>query len=106
LSFPGSTVEKTGDHLAFRVRKKIFAYYLFDHHEDGMIAFCCKSTLAELQRLIRDDPETFFKPPYVGPRGWVGVRIDLDNVDWDTVRELALRAYQETAPQKLAALAE
>jgi hypothetical protein len=60
---PEITYETVGDgHIAFRIRKKIFAYYLFDHHGDGLIAFCCKSSLSELRRLIRSDAETFFVP--------------------------------------------
>ncbi len=96
-ALPEVTHEIAGEeHIAFRVRKKIFAYYLFDHHDDGMIAFCCKSTLSEQRRLVRDDPESFFVPAYVGPRGWVGIRLDLDEVDWDIVDELARQAYLST----------
>lgn len=93
-------------HLAFRIRKKTFAYYSFDHHGDGMIAFCCKSSLSEQRRLVGDDPDGFFVPPYLGPRGWVAIRLDLDEVDWETVTELARRAYQDVAPRKLAAAVE
>ena len=104
---PETEVEVAGEsHLSFRVRKKIFAYYLFDHHGDGKIAFCCKSTLNEQRRFVKDDPVSFFVPPYVGPRGWVAVRLDLDEVDWETVTDLAKLAYQDTAPRKLAALVE
>jgi len=71
-----------------------------------MIAFCCKSNLSEQRRLVRSDAETFFVPAYVGPKGWVGVRLDLDDVDWEIVTELAQRAFQSTAPRKLAALIE
>jgi phosphoribosylglycinamide formyltransferase-1 len=104
---PEVTHEVVGDgHLSFRIRKKIFAYYLFDHHGDGMIAFSCKSTLNEQRRLVKDDSESFFVPAYVGPRGWVALRLDLDDVNWETVNELAKQAYQLTAPRKLAALLE
>ena len=104
---PESTYDEVGEgHIAFKIRKKIFAYYSFDHHGDGMIAFLCKSTLNEQRRLIREDPESFFAPAYVGPRGWIGIRLDLDEVDWETVAELARLAYQATAPRKLAALVE
>ena len=104
---PEITYETVGDgHIAFRIRKKIFAYYLFDHHGDGMIAFCCKSSLSEQRRLVRDDPESFFVPAYVGSRGWVAIRLDLNEVDWDTVNELARQAFQSIAPRKLAALIE
>jgi predicted DNA-binding protein (MmcQ/YjbR family) len=104
---PESEVEVAGEsHLAFRIRKRIFGYYLFDHHGDGIIAFCCKSSLSEQRRLVKEDPISFFAPPYLGPKGWIAIRLDLNEVDWDTVSELARRAYQEIAPRKLAALVE
>lgn len=101
------SVEVAGEsHLAFRIRKRIFAYYLFDHHGDGIIAFTCKSSMSEQRRLVKDDPISFFVPAYLGSKGWIAVRLDLDKVDWDTVSELARRAYQETAPRKLAAVVD
>lgn len=104
---PEITYETVGDgHIAFRIRKKIFAYYSFDHHGDGKIAFYCKSTINEQRRLVREDSESFFVPAYLGSKGWVAIRLDLDAVDWDTVSELARRAYQATAPRKLATLVE
>ena len=106
-AFPEVDVAPVGDgHLAFRIRKKTFAYYSFDHHGDGMIAFCCKSSLSEQRRLVGDDPDGFFVPPYLGARGWVAIRLDLDAVDWETVTELARRAYQDVAPRKLAVQVE
>ena len=106
-TLPEITYEAVGDgHIVFRIRKKNFAYYLFDHHGDGMIAFCCKSSLNEQRRLIRNDAESFFVPAYLGARGWVGIRLDLEEVDWETVTDLARQAYQSTAPRKLAALIE
>lgn len=106
-SFPETVVDAAGEsHLAFRIRKRIFAYYMFDHHGDGIIAFTCKSSLSEQRRLVKDDPISFYVPAYLGPRGWIAIRMDLDEVDWETVSELARRAYQDTAPRKLAALVE
>ena len=106
-ALPEIEVQVAGEqHLAFRIRRKIFGYYLFDHHGDGMIAFCCKSSLSDQRRLVKEDPVSFFVPPYVGPKGWVAIRLDLDEVDWDTVWELARRAYQDLAPRKLAALVD
>ena len=67
-SFPEVVVEPGGvGHFSFRIRKRIFAYYLFDHHGDGMIAFTCKSSLSEQRRLIREDPDSFFMSAYLGP---------------------------------------
>lgn len=106
-SLPEVKVDVAGEsHLEFRIRKRIFAYYLFDHHGDGIIAFTCKSSLGEQRRLVKDDPITFFVPAYLGSKGWIAIRLDLDEVDWDTVAELARRAYQELAPRKLAALVD
>ena len=50
--------------------------------------------------LTAHDPERFFRPPYVGPRGWIGVRID-DDVDWTEVAELCQDAYRTVAPTRL-----
>src|SRR5260221_7245644 len=106
-SFPEIVIDPAGvGHLAFRIRKRIFAYYLFDHHGDGIIAFTCKSSLSEQRRLVKDDPDSFFVPAYLGSKGWVAIRLDLDEVDWETVEELARRAYQDVAPRKLAAAVE
>ena len=103
-ALPELTVEEACDHLCFRIRKKTVGYYLFDHHGDGIIAFCCKSSLSEQRRLVASDADIFFVPSYVGPKGWVGVRMDLETVDWITIEELACAAYQSLAPRKLAAL--
>ncbi len=106
-ALPETVVGAAGDsHLAFRIRKRIFAYYLFDHHGDGKIAFTCKSSLSEQRRLVKDDPISFFVPAYLGSKGWIAIRLDLDEVDWETISELARRAYQDLAPRKLAALVD
>jgi hypothetical protein len=107
FDYPEVTVEEAGEgHLAFRVRKKTFGYYLFNHHGDGKVAFCCKSSLTEQRHLLREDPETFFVPAYVGAKGWVALRLDLQEVDWDVVSELARSAYLGVAPSTLAALVD
>lgn len=106
-SFPKVEVEVAGDqHIAFRVNKKTFAYYLFDHHGDDRIAFCFKSNLSEQRRQVRDDPENFFVPPYLGSKGWIAIRLDSDELDWEAIADFALRAYQAVAPRKLANLVE
>ena len=106
-SFPKVESEVAGDqHIAFRINKRIFAYYLFDHHGDGRIAFCCKSNLNEQRRQVRDDPDNFFVPAYLGAKGWLAIRLDSDEVDWEIVTDFARQAYQALAPRKLAALVE
>ena len=103
---PEIEIQTLGEHLGMRIRKKSLAYYQFDHHGDGMISLVCKSNANEQRRLIQSDPETFFVPDYVGNRGWIGMRLDLDEVDWETAADLLKRGYQEIAPRKLAALIE
>lgn len=91
------------DHHAFRIRKKTFAYYLNDHHGDGVACACFKSTLERQQELVFRDPASYLIPAYLGPSGWVSLRLDLKAVDWDAVAELLFAAYRMQAPKKLAA---
>ena len=100
------TVTPAREHLAISIRKRTLAYYQFDHHGDGMISLVCKSTPSEQRRLVRTDPETFFVPDYLGAKGWLGIRLDLAEVDWPAVTDSLRHAYQELAPRKLAALIE
>ena len=99
---PEAIAERAGvQHLAFKVRKKIFAYYAYDHHGDGRIALLCKAPPGEQGQLVDEDPERYFVPPYVGSRGWVGLRVDSPRVDWRAVKNLLSVAYVLTAPDKL-----
>lgn len=93
-SLPQVKIEPIGDHLAIRLGKKTLAYYQFDHHADGMISLACKSSVNQRTRLIREDPETFFVPAYLGAKGWIGIRLDLDDVDWEVVTELMKAAIK------------
>ncbi len=100
-SLPEVTVEPVNEHLKISIRKKTLAYYQFDHHGDGIISLACKSNLNDQRRMIRTDPETFFVPDYLGAKGWLGIRLDLAEVDWDAVTEGLRLAYQDLAPKKL-----
>jgi hypothetical protein len=105
-SLPEVTIKAAGEHLGIRIRKKTLAWYQFDHHGDGMISLVCKSNLSDQRRRIKADPETFFVPDYLGVKGWIGIRLDLVEVDWAAVNEILRSAYQVLAPRKLAALVE
>jgi hypothetical protein len=99
---PEASAERAGtSHIAFKVGKKIFAYYTYDHHGDGRIAFLCKAPPGEQARLVKEDPVRYFVPPYVGPKGWVGLRLDTPRVKWREVKNLAFAAYFLTAPDRL-----
>jgi hypothetical protein len=90
-------------HLAFSVRGRKFVYFLDDHHGDGRLALTFKVPQGEQTALIASDPARFFVPAYLGPRGWVGLRIDTGKVDWAEVREFLIESYCLQAPKTLAA---
>jgi predicted DNA-binding protein (MmcQ/YjbR family) len=104
LSLPEATSEFTGQHAGFLVRKKHFAYYLDNHHGDGIVGICCKVLPGDNVRLIDSDPKKFYLPAYLGPRGWVGLRLDHGEVDWEEVREILTHSYLQIAPKGLATL--
>src|SRR5262249_52939026 len=89
-------------HIAFRIGKKTFAYYLDDHHGDGMVSICCKSTRERQAELVERHPGRYYVPDYVGPKGWVALRLDLPHVNWAEVTELKFAAYRLQAPRRLA----
>jgi hypothetical protein len=80
--------------------KKSFAAFLHDHHGDGRLALWCNAPPGVQESLVGMDAEQFFRPPYVGVRGWVGVRLDC-GPDWDRVAEIIEDAYRESAPKRL-----
>jgi predicted DNA-binding protein (MmcQ/YjbR family) len=102
-AWPEVTMERSDSHATFRVRKKVFAYFLDNHHVDGIVSVCAKTELGENRDLARQDPERFYLPAYIGPRGWVGLRLDTRSVDWSEVAGLMLSSYRLVAPKKLAA---
>jgi phosphoribosylglycinamide formyltransferase-1 len=104
LALPEATRVIKGDHAAFLVRKKTFAYFLNNHHGDGIVAVTCKVLPGDNARLAAAHPERFYVPPYIGPRGWVALRLDVGEVDWDEVAELVSGGYQLVAPKRVAAL--
>ena len=102
-AFPEVEREYMGVHARFVVRKKTFAYFLNDHHGDGIVALCVKVVPGENSELIASDPERFYRPAYLGANGWVGLRLDVDEIDWDEVAAFAVNSYRLIAPKRLAA---
>ena len=102
LDLPQARQEITGRHAAFRVRGRTFAYFLDDHHGDGIVGLAAKAAPGAAEALIAEDPERFYRPAYLGHRGWVGVRLDTGAVDWDEVAGLVVESYRLCAPKSLA----
>ena len=103
LKLPEATRVDHDSHAQFLVRKKTFAYFLDNHHGDGIVSLCCKLLPGDNVTLIQNDPKHCYLPAYIGPRGWVAYRLDAGKIDWDHLTELLKTSYMLCAPGKLAA---
>jgi phosphoribosylglycinamide formyltransferase-1 len=104
LAYPETSRQIHGSHAQFLVRKKTFAYYLNNHHGDGVIAITGKVLPGDNKALAAAQPRRFYLPAYIGSRGWVALRLDVGKIDWTEVRELLLSSYALIAPKPLAKL--
>jgi len=100
LALPEAVEKETWGEATFRVREKIFVVASV---EEGSASMSCKAPPGAQEILVGSDPNRFFRPAYVGHRGWVGVRLDA-KTDWDQVADLVEESYRMTAPKKVAAL--
>ena len=89
----------------FRVKNKLFAMYASpaSHHHAGRPALWIFAVSTDQDFVIRARPDRYFKPPYVGPSGWIGAWLD-KNPPWAEIAELVREGYRRRAPKKLAAL--
>ena len=101
LTYPDASVEEGGEHRIYRVRARTFAYFLHDHHGDGETAVSIKIEPGMNLSLIESDPARFYFPSYVGPRGWVSLRLIGRDVDWEEVEDLIEMSYRLVAPVTL-----
>jgi len=102
LDLPEAKRERGDRHATFRVRGRAFAYLLVDHHGDGIVGLVVKAPPAVAESLIDEEPDRFYRPAYVGHRGWVGLRLDAGEVDDDEVTGLVVESYRLCAPKSLA----
>lgn len=101
LALPETSERQSHGAPTFFVRgKRAFLMVLTNHHGDGRFAVWCAAAEGMQGVLVRADPERFFVPPYVGHRGWLGVRLDR-GLDWDELAGIAEDAYAEVAPARL-----
>ena len=101
LGLPETSERLSHGAPTFFVRgRRAFLMVLTNHHGDGRFAIWCAAPDGMQRMLVEADPGRFFVPPYVGHRGWLGVRLDR-GLDWDELAGIAEDAYAEVAPPKL-----
>jgi len=102
LALPEALEKVTWGEPTFRVHEKIFAMFTHDEPDDGHVALWCKAPEGVQEILVSAAPHRFFVPPYVGSKGWIGLRLDVA-VDWGEVADIVNDSYHMTAPKRLVA---
>ena len=103
LALPGTVERLSHGSPGWLIEKgRFFAYFWHDHHGDGeTVAIVRTSGRDEQQQLIEMEPDRYFSPPYHGPAGWVAMRLDRDDTDWDRVGDRIAASWEMVAPRKL-----
>jgi phosphoribosylglycinamide formyltransferase-1 len=99
-SLPQVTI-KHESRASFLAAGKRFAWFLDDHHGDGMICLCVKTDPEEKEVLIEMDPDKYLRPAYVSRFGWMSIRLDRGRVDWDEIAQRLTDSYRIAAPRRL-----
>lgn len=106
LALPESYEKPSHGTQAFGVEGgKMFAYFQQNHHGDGITAVLVRTGGEEEQAmLIESDPGLYYRPAYLDPAGWVGIRLDQPPVDWDHVEQWLGKSWRRAAPKRLTKL--
>lgn len=102
LSLPGVSERLSHGEPAWFAGAKLFATTA-DHHHDDRLGLWCAAPMGAQEMLVSAAPDRFFRPPYVGHRGWLGVYLDADEVDWEELAQILEDAFREVAPKRLRA---
>jgi hypothetical protein len=102
LALPGASERSSHGSPAFFAGKQFVMLWADGHHDHDFPHLWCAAAPGAQQSLVEASPDRIFRPPYVGHRGWLGVRLD-GAVDWDEVQELCEDAFRAVAPRRLVA---
>ena len=102
LALPEVTEKLSHGSPTWFVRKKVFVTYADHHHGVDILGFWCAAPPGAQEELVAAEPDRFYRPPYVGHRGWLGVRLDVA-VDWAEIAEVVTDAYRCVAPKRVVA---
>lgn len=100
-ALPGTTEKLSHGEPTFFAHKKVFVMFANNHHNDGHVAVWIPAQPGVQPSVIKNDPKTYFKPPYVGVRGWIG--IDLERISDEGLAAHIHEAWQMIAPKKMKA---
>ncbi len=103
LALPDTTERTSHSAPTFFVRRKTFVSFWDNHHDDGRVAIWASAPPGVQEEVVESEPDRFFRPPYVGHRGWIGYRLDPGSVDWDEVTAVVTDAFRTVAPKTLVA---
>ena len=98
-TLPETTERPSHGEPTFFVHKRVYVMFANDHHGDGRIAVWLPVPLGAQDALIAADPDVYFRPPYVGVRGWVGIA--LGHIDDEALRDHIEMAWTMVAPRRL-----
>lgn len=102
LDLPETEERLSHGQPTFFVAGKQFAQYRDNHHGDGKTVVCVRTSGPDEQAmLIEAAPETYSRPAYLGPSGWVSINLAADSVDWDHVADRIARSWELAAPRRL-----
>ncbi len=99
-ALPGVSEKPSHGEPTWFVGKRTFANMATFHHDDRLALWCAAPDGAQ-EALVASEPERYFRPPYVGHRGWLGIYLDVPDVDWAAVADHLQSAWREIAPAKL-----
>jgi len=100
-SLPEVTIEHTNEHAAFVVADKKFAWFLNNHHGDGIVCICVKVEPELKETLIDMDPAKYLRPAYISRFGWLSIRLDTGAIDWSEIAQRLANSYRIVAPKRL-----
>jgi hypothetical protein len=103
LAFPGATEKLSHGAPSFFAGKQFLTVWLDGHHDNHFPHLWCAAPPGAQAELVASEPDRFFRPPYVGTRGWLGVRLD-GAVDWSEIGIVCEEAYRAVASKKLLAM--
>ena len=103
MALPEVTEKLSHGAPSFFVKKQFVMLWPDGHHDHHFAHLWCAAPIGAQAELVETEPDRFFRPPYVGARGWIGVRLDR-GVDWDELAAVCTDAYRTIAPKKLVSL--